>query len=150
MTTPDAKIRELGIDLPRLPRPAGNYVHAVRSGNLLYLSGKGTGKYSGKVGREVSLEQACEFSRDTAITLLAVIASELGSLSRVARIIKIFGLVNAVPDFDAHPKVLDACSDLLIEVFGERGQHARTAIGAGSTPNQIPVEIEMIVECSEP
>jgi enamine deaminase RidA (YjgF/YER057c/UK114 family) len=148
MTSPTAKLRELEIDLPTLPVPGGKYVHAVRTGRLLFLAGKGTGPYTGKVGREVSLEQAYEYSRQTAITLLSVIVRELGSLDEVTRIVKVFGLVNAVPEFTDHPKVVNGCSDLLIEVFGERGRHARTAVGAGSTPHQIPVEIEMIVECS--
>jgi enamine deaminase RidA (YjgF/YER057c/UK114 family) len=121
MTSPTAKLREMGIELPALPAPAGNYVHAVRTGRLLFLAGKGVGPYSGKVGRDVTVDQAYEYSR-------------------------VSGFVNAVPEFSEHPQVINGCSDLLIEVFGERGRHARTSIGAGSTPNQIPLEIEMIVE----
>lgn len=147
MTSPAIKLRELGIELPPLPQPAGHYVHAVRSGLLLFLAGKGVGSYTGKVGREVSVQHAYEYARQTTIMLLSVIAHELGSLDQVARIVKVLGFVNAVPDFSEHPKVLNGCSDLLVEVFGERGRHARTAIGAGSTPDQIPLEIEMIVEC---
>ncbi len=143
------RLRELDIVLPPVPPPAGNYVHAVRTGNLLFLAGKGTGAHRGKVGRDVSLEDAYAYARTTGITLLAVIHQELGSLDRVTRIVKVLGFVNAVPEFAEHPKVINGCSDLLIEVFGECGRHARSAVGAGSTPNQIPVEIEMIVEFSE-
>lgn len=143
------RLRELDIVLPPVPPPAGNYVHAVRTGNLLFLAGKGTGAHRGKVGRDVNLDEAYAFARSTAITMLAVIEQELGSLDNVTRIVKVLGLVNAVPEFAEHPKVINGCSDLLIEVFGERGRHARSAVGAGSTPNQIPVEIEMIVEFSE-
>ncbi len=146
MTSPTTRLRELGIELPALPAPAGNYVHAVRTGRLLFLAGKGVGPYSGKVGHDVTVDQAYEYARCTGIILLAVIARELGSLDIVTRIVKVTGFVNAVPEFSDHPKVINGCSDLLVEVFGERGRHARTAIGAGSTPSQIPLEIEMIVE----
>jgi len=149
MVTPTIRLRELGITLPALPAPAGNYVHVVRSGRLLFLAGKGVGPYSGKVGREVTTDQAYEYARCTGIMLLSVIAQELSSLDRVTRIVKVSGFVNAVPEFREHPRVINGCSDLLIEVFGERGRHARTAIGAGSTPDQIPLEIEMIVECAD-
>jgi enamine deaminase RidA (YjgF/YER057c/UK114 family) len=125
---------------------AVNYVHAVRTGRLLFLAGKGVGPYSGKVGRDVTVDQAYEYARCTGIMLLAAIKHELGSLDRITRIVKVLGFVNAVPEFSEHPQVINGCSDLLIEVFGERGRHARTSIGAGSTPSQIPLEIEMIVE----
>jgi enamine deaminase RidA (YjgF/YER057c/UK114 family) len=136
----------MGIELPALPTPAGNYVHAVRTGRLLFLAGKGVGPYSGKVGRDVTVDQAYEYARCTGVMLLAAIKHELGSLDRVTRIVKVSGFVNAVPEFSEHPQVINGCSDLLIEVFGKRGRHARTSIGAGSTPSQIPLEIEMIVE----
>lgn len=140
MTSPTTRLRELGIELPALPAPAGNYVHAVRTGRLLFLAGKGVGPYSGKVGHDVTVDQAYEYARCTGIILLAVIARELGSLDIVTRIVKVTGFVNAVPEFSDHPKVINGCSDLLVEVFGERGRHARTAIGAGSTPSQIPLD----------
>jgi len=146
MDSPTARLHALGINLPEIPTPAGNYVHAVRSGRLLFLAGKGVGPYSGKVGRDVTVDQACEYARSTGIMLLSVIARELGSLDKVARIVKLTGFINAVPEFAEHPRVINGCSDLLVEVFGERGRHARTAIGAGSTPSQIPLEIEIIVE----
>src|SRR5687767_5915556 len=119
MTSPTIRLRQLGIELPPLPAPAGNYVHAVRTGRLLFLAGKGVGPHTGKVGRDVSVEQAYEYARQTTIILLSAIAHELGSLDEVTRIVKIFGLVNAVPEFSEHPKVLNGCSDLLVEVFGE-------------------------------
>ncbi|MDB6068490.1 MAG: hypothetical protein JWR26_4698 [Pedosphaera sp.] len=146
MITPTARLVELGIELPALKAPAGNYVHAVRSGRLLFVAGKGNGPYTGKVGRDVTVEQAYEYARCTGLMLLSAIEQELGSLDKVTRIVKVLGLVNAVPEFSEHPKVINGCSDLFVEVFGERGKHARTAVGAGSTPNQIPLEIEVIVE----
>ena len=141
MSTPTDRLRELGIKLPEVPQPAGNYVHAVRAGHMLFLAGKGTGPFSGKVGRDLTVQQASEYARCTAIMLLAVIKRELGSLDRVTRIVQVRGFVNAVPEFSDHPKVMDGCSDLLTDVFGERGKHARTAIGAGSSPGQIPLQI---------
>jgi enamine deaminase RidA (YjgF/YER057c/UK114 family) len=144
------RLQALGIELPPLPQPAGNYVHAVRTGNLLFLAGKGVLDHPGKVGRDVSLEQAYGFARSTGLILLSVMHHELGSLDRVTRIVKVLGFVNAVPEFSDHPKVINGCSDLFVEVFGDCGRHARTAIGAGSSPHQIPVEIEAIVEFSTP
>lgn len=109
MDSPTIRLGKLGIVLPALPSPAGNYVHAVRSGRLLFLAGKGVGSYSGKVGREVTVEQAYEYARSTGIMLLSVIASELGSLDRVFRIIKLTGFVNATQEFTEHPKVINGC-----------------------------------------
>ena len=142
------RLRALGIELPSLPPPAGNYLHAVSAGNLLFLAGKGVCTHIGKVGGEVSTEQGYAVARATGLVLLSVIHHELGSLDRVTRIVKVLGLVNAVPDFTDHPQVINGCSDLFVEVFGERGRHARTAIGAGSTPDQIPLEIEAVIEFS--
>jgi enamine deaminase RidA (YjgF/YER057c/UK114 family) len=148
MTSPTTRLRELGLTLPSVPSPAGTYVHAVRTGRLLFLAGKGAdAKLTGKVGRDVSLEEAYEYARQTGLVLLAVMAQELGSLDRVSRIVKVFGAVNATAEFADHPKVVNGCSDLFVEVFGERGRHARTSVGMGSTPNQIPVEIDVVVEC---
>ena len=150
VTTPTARLRELGLTLPSVPSPGGNYVHAVRTGHLLFLAGKGShSALRGKVGREVSLEQAYQYARETGLVLLAVMAQELGSLDRVSRVIKVFGAVNAVAEFEDHPKVVNGCSDLFVDVFGERGRHARTSVGMGSTPNQIPVEIDVVVECAD-
>ena len=142
-------LQELGIELPAIPDPAGNYVHAVRTGNLLFLSGKGPRGSKGKVGASVSIEQAYADAREVGLILLAVMRHELGTLDRVARVVKVLGMVNAEPDFGAQPKVINGCSDLFVEVLGERGRHARSAVGMGSLPNQITVEIECIVEVTD-
>ena len=148
----EKRLKELGIRLGPVSAPVANYVNAVRTGNLLYLAGKGgppgpDGKRpQGKLGREYTVEQGYRHARDTGLEILAVIRSELGSLDRVKRVVKVLGMVNAVPEFADHPKVINGCSDLLLEVFGERGRHARSAVGMGSLPMQIPVEIEVIVE----
>ena len=139
-------LNELGIELPAIPNPAGNYVHAVRSGNLLFLAGKGPRASRGKVGDGITVDQAYLDAREVGLILLAVLRHELGSLDRVARIVKVLGMVNAVPDFAEQPRVINGCSDLFVEVFGEKGRHARSAVGMGSLPNGIPVEIECIVE----
>lgn len=145
----DARLGELGIALPPVPDPAGNYVHAVRTGNLLFLAGKGPRGSTGKVGSDVTVEQAYEAARDTGLTLLSVMREELGSLDRVQRIVKVFGMVNAAPDFGQQPAVINGCSDLFVEVFGDAGRHARSAVGMGSLPSQITVEIECIVEVTD-
>ena len=147
----DERLRELGITLPDAPTPMANYVPAVRTGNLLYLSGQGPrfeGNQfkTGKVGDDVSLEQAYQDARLVGIQLLAAAKEALeGDLSRVRRVVKLLGLVNAASDFHSHPQVINGCSDLLVEVFGEAGRHARSAIGA-HLPNNITVEIEAIFE----
>jgi enamine deaminase RidA (YjgF/YER057c/UK114 family) len=145
----ESRLRELSIALPELSEPVANYVHAVRSGNLLFLAGKGPIGVAGKVGKEFSEQQGYEFARQVALLLLAVMRRELESLDRVTRVVKIMGFVNAAPDFQNHPQVINGCSDLLVSIFGERGRHARTALGAGSLPFQIPVEIEAVVEVSD-
>jgi len=142
-------LQKLGIVLPAIPEPAGNYVHAVRTGNLLFLSGKGSRESKGKVGGTISTEQAYADARHVGLILLAVMRHELGSLDRVARVVKVLGMVNAEPAFGEQPKVINGCSDLFVEVLGERGRHARSAVGMGSLPNQITVEIECIVEVAE-
>jgi enamine deaminase RidA (YjgF/YER057c/UK114 family) len=134
------------LPLPPLPKPAGNYVHAVRVGDLMFLAGKGAGDTIGKVGRDISVEQAYQIARATGMILLSALAAELGSLDRVVRVVKVTGFVNAVPEFAEHPKVIDGCSDLFVEVLGARGRHARSAIGVASLPNHIPIEIEAVVE----
>ena len=144
--TIEERLADLGIELPPVPAPAGNYVHAVRTGNLLYLSGKGPGNVTGKVGGGISVEDAYRHARETGLILVAVMRQELGSLDRVNRIVKVLGMVNAVPEFGQQPKVVNGCSDLFVEVFGEKGRHARSAVGMGSLPGGIPVEIEVIVE----
>ena len=144
--TIEERLQELGIELPPVPEPAGNYVHAVRTGSLLYLAGKGPGGVSGKVGGDIPVEDAYRHARETGLVLIAVMRQELGSLDRVSRIVKVLGMVNAVPEFGEQPAVVNGCSDLFVEVFGEKGRHARSAVGMGSLPGGIPVEIEVIVE----
>lgn len=143
----EKKLKELGITLGPVTPPVANYVNAVRTGNLLYLAGKGpAGNVAGIVGKDITVEQAYGHARTTGLNLMAVMKDELGSLDRVKRIVKVLGMVNAVPGFPDQPKVINGCSDLFVEVFGERGKHARSAVGMGSLPNNIPVEIEVIVE----
>jgi enamine deaminase RidA (YjgF/YER057c/UK114 family) len=145
--TPEQKLRQLGITLLPVTPPIANYVNAVRTGNLLFLAGKGpAGGASGIVGKDITVEQAYQHARSTALALVAVMKDELGSLDRVKRIVKVLGMVNAVPGFGDQPKVINGCSDLFVELFGKRGKHARSAVGMGSLPNNIPVEIECIVE----
>ena len=145
------RLKELGITLPSVPGPAGNYVDAVQTGNLLYLSGKGPlktegGATTGKLGKDVTLEQGYQDARSVGLIMLAVLQKELGDLDRVKRVVKLLGMVNSVPEFGDQPKVINGCSDLMVEVFGEKGRHARSAVGMGSLPGQITVEIEAIFE----
>ncbi|MBA2453227.1 MAG: RidA family protein [Chloroflexia bacterium] len=147
----EAKLQELGLTLPPVPAPGGNYVHAVRTGNLLYLAGKGPytddgSRATGKVGADVSVEDAYKHARSVGLTLIAVMQQELGSIDKVKQIVKVLGMVNGAPDFGQQPAVINGCSDLFVEVFGDSGRHARSAVGMGSLPNQITVEIEVIIE----
>ena len=148
----EQRLKELGITLPAVGGPLGNYVHAKRVGNLLYLSGKGPpggpdGRMpKGKLGAGVSIEEGYQHARRVGLVLIAAIKDALdGDLGRVEDIVKVLGMVNAAPDFEDHPKVVNGCSDLFVEVFGERGRHARSAVGMSSLPGGIPVEIEVIV-----
>jgi len=148
----DARLKELGITLPDPPKPLGNYVPGVRVGNLLFLSGHGPirreGQPSarGKVGKDLTLEQGYAVARDVGINLLGSARTLLGSLDRVKRIVKVLGMVNCTDDFGDQPKVINGFSDLMVEVFGENGRHARSAVGMAALPSGIPVEIEMILE----
>jgi enamine deaminase RidA (YjgF/YER057c/UK114 family) len=143
----EKRLKEFGIQLGPVTAPVANYVNAVRTGNLLFLAGKGpAGGVSGIVGKEISVEEAKTHARSTGLNLISVMKDELGSLDRVKRVVKVLGMVNAVPGFGDQPKVINGCSDLFVEVFGERGRHARSAVGMGTLPNNIPVEIECIVE----
>jgi len=144
--TAEQNLKQLGIDLAPVTPPVANYVNAVRTGNLLYLSGKGPGSVKGKLGREFTLDQGYQHARAVGLALLALMKAELGSLERVKRVVKVLGMVNAVPEFTDHPQVINGCSDLFVEVFGDAGKHARSAVGMGSLPMGIPVEIEVIVE----
>jgi enamine deaminase RidA (YjgF/YER057c/UK114 family) len=151
---PEAKIQELGITLSEPSPPVANYVNAVRVGNLIFLAGKGPLKpdgnnITGKVGDDLSIEEGYEAARITGINQLSVLKGELGNLNKVKRVVKVKGMVNAAPDFTDHPKVINGYSDLMVAVFGERGKHARAAVGMGSLPSNIAVEIEMIVEVQD-
>lgn len=148
---PEKRLAELGITLKPPGKPIANFVTAVTVGKLVFVSGHGpvqaNGEYmKGKVGSDLSLEQAKEAARLTGISLLGALKSEIGDLNKVKRFVKVLGMVNAIPTFDQHPQVINGFSDLMVEVFGENGKHARSAVGVGSLPMNIPVEIEMIVE----
>jgi len=145
------RLRSLGLDLIPAPNPIGNFRNAVRAGSMLYVSGQGPAKADGtlmrgKVGIDVTTAEAYEHARLTGLNLLSVVAESVGGLDQVKRVVKLLGLVNAAPDFAEHPAVINGCSDLMVAVFGEAGQHARSAIGVGSLPNNITVEIEAIFE----
>jgi len=142
----EQRVRELKLELRAPSAPVANYVNAVRTGNLLFLSGKGPRGARGKVGREFTLEQAYQLAREVGLDLVAVMRAELGTIDKVRRVVKVLGMVNAGPEFGEQPKVINGCSDLLVEVFGDKGRHARSAVGMGSLPGGIPVEIECIVE----
>src|SRR5262245_14221869 len=147
----DKRLKELGIELPQVSPPVANYVNAVRTGNLLFLAGKGPSQVNGvrpqgKLGKDFNVEQGYKFARSVGLALLAVMKDELGSLDKVKRVVKVLGMVNGTPEFTDQPKVINGCSDLFVEVFGEKGRHARSAVGMGSLPSDITVEIECIVE----
>jgi enamine deaminase RidA (YjgF/YER057c/UK114 family) len=148
---PEARLKELGITLPTPPSPVANYVNGVRTGNLIFLAGKGP-KYPdghelhGKLGAEVSIEQGYDGARMTAINQMAVLKAMLGNLNKVVRVVKVLGMVNSTPDFVKQPAVINGFSDTIVAVFGDRGRHARAAVGMTSLPRGQSVEIEMIVE----
>lgn len=148
---PEARLAELGITLPSAPSPVANYVNGVRAGNLIFLAGKGPmgadgTELHGKLGAEVSIEEGYEGARLTAINQLAVLKEMLGDLDRVVRVVKVLGMVNSTPDFVQQPAVINGFSDLIVAVFGERGRHARAAVGMATLPRGQSVEIEMVVE----
>jgi enamine deaminase RidA (YjgF/YER057c/UK114 family) len=146
----EARLKELGIVLPSLGTPVANYLPYRLAGNILYLAGQGprdeSGKQlTGKLGKDISVEEGYRRARLVGLGLLAAMRDALGSLDRVDYIVKLLGMVNAVPDFNDSPKVINGCSDLFVEVFGDAGRHARSAVGNVMLPNQISVEIEGIV-----
>ena len=150
MQSPEERLKELGVILPEYPTPVGNYIPFVRYENLLFLSGQGPvlddgTKATGKVGLDVTSEQAYEHARRVGMVMLSVIREALGSLDRAERVVKLLGMVNSIPDFTEHPKVINGCSDLFGQIFGEANKHARSAVGMGSLPGQITVEIEAII-----
>lgn len=145
-----ARIEALGLSLPEVPTPIAAYVNCVRTGNLLFLSGglpiDGDRKVIGKVPTDVSVEEAYEGARIVILNRLAVIRGEIGSLDKVKRIVTLNGFVNSEPDFYGHPQVINGASELLVEIFGEKGKHSRTALGAPALPLNVAVEINLIVE----
>ena len=145
------KLKDAGIELVAPSKPVANYVKAVRSGNLLFLAGHGPTKpdgtnVTGKVGKDLSLEQGVDAARLTTIQLLSTLQAELGDLNKVKRIVKVNGWVNCHADFTDQPKVMNGCSDLLVAIFEEKGKHARTSVGTNALPSNIAIEIEMVVE----
>lgn len=151
---PEAKLKEKGIILPTPQKPVANYVNAVRVGNLLYLAGKGPTRpdgsnITGKVGKDLTIEQGYEAARLTAINHIAVLKAELGDLKKVKRIVKVLGMVNCTEDFKDQPKVINGYSDFMVEIFGEKGKHARSAVGMYALPFNTAVEVEVIVEVED-
>jgi enamine deaminase RidA (YjgF/YER057c/UK114 family) len=149
--SPEARIKALGLELPAVPKPIASYVPAVRTGNLVFLAGQGPvvdGKptITGKLGGDVTEEAGYKAARSTVLTLLAVLRAEIGSLDRVRRVVKLVGFVNSAPGFTRQPWVVNGASDLLVEIFGDAGKHARTSIGVSELPLNIPVEIDLVVE----
>ena len=151
---PEARLKELGIVLPTPPQPVANYVNGVRTGNLIFLAGKGPKRadgteITGKLGVDVSIELGYEGARLTAINQLSVLKAMLGDLSKVKRVVKVLGMVNSDPEFVQQPAVINGFSDLIVQVFGDRGRHARAAVGMASLPRGQAVEIEKIVEVED-
>jgi enamine deaminase RidA (YjgF/YER057c/UK114 family) len=147
----EQKLKELGLTLPQSPKPVANYVPTTKTGNLLFVSGHGPyndgkTKISGKVGRELTIEEGYQAARNVALNCLASVKATIGDLDKVKQVVKLLGMVNCTDDFKDQPKVVNGCSDLLVTIFGDVGKHARSAVGMQALPNQIPVEIEMILE----
>jgi enamine deaminase RidA (YjgF/YER057c/UK114 family) len=152
--SPYDRLRALGLELPGVPEPIGTFVAHVPVGSLIFLSGQGPREanghlHTGKVGGDVAVEEAYAHARLTGLNLLSVLHAATGDLGRVKRIVKLLGMVNGTSDFADHPKVINGCSDLFVEVFGALGQHARSAVGMASLPGNITVEIEAVVEVRE-
>ncbi len=147
----EAKLNELGIALPEPVRPVANYVRYIQTGNLLYISGTGPSSEApaGKVGVDLTIDQGYQVAREVGLQILATAKDALGDLDRVSRVVKILGMVNSAPDFGDQPKVINGCSDLMVEVFGDAGRHTRSAVGFVALPNQIAVEIECTMEVTE-
>lgn len=149
--TPEQRLQELGLELPKVPTPIANFVMWQQAGDLLYLSGQGPRRPDGSIpqgrlGKDYSVEQAYADSRQIGLQILATVRAATGSLDKIQAVIKLLGMVNAEPDFKDHPKVINGCSDLLVEVLGDSGKHARSAVGMGSLPGGMPVEIEAIIQ----
>lgn len=149
--SPEQNLKALGIDLPHQSSPIANYVNYVRTGNLIYFSGTGPndadkGMVKGKLGKDLTIEQGREAARITGINMIANLKNAIGDLNKVKRIVKVLGMVNSTEDFTDQPKVINGFSDLMVAVFGEKGRHARSAVGMMALPMNMAVEVEMIVE----
>ena len=150
----ETKLTQMGLKLPAPGKPMANYVPSVRAGNLVFLSGHGPllengNLITGKVGADLNLDEGYNAARQVALILLASLKSEIGDLDKVRRVVKLLGMVNCTPDFVDQPKVINGASDLLVEIFGDKGRHARSAVGMNALPMNIAVEIEMIVEVED-
>ncbi len=147
----EARLAELGLQLPSPPAPVANYVRAVRTGNLLFVSGHGPSRdgtylFTGKVGKDLTVEEGYKAAQLVCLNCLASVKEALGDLDRVKRVVKLLGMVNSAPDFGYQPEVINGASDLLVQLYGDAGRHARSAVGMGALPRGIAVEIEMIME----
>ena len=147
----DKKLKDLGIELSAPVKPIANYVKAVRTGNLLYLSGHGPTKadgsnITGKVGKDLTTEQGYDAAKQVGVAILSTLKAELGDLNKVKRVVKVLGMVNCTENFVDQPKVMNGFSDLMVAVFGEKGKHARSAVGMYALPSNIAVEVEIVVE----
>lgn len=147
--TPEERLEQMGLKLKPLRPASGNYVPSVRVGNIIFMAGQGVDEYHGKVGRDLTLEEGYQAARQSMLNLLSALKHEIGELSRVKRIVKLLGMVNSTEDFTDQPKVMNGASDLLVEVFGDKGKHARSAVGMAQLPHNTAVEIEMIVEVED-
>ncbi|MBV6647699.1 MAG: RidA family protein [Cyclobacteriaceae bacterium] len=150
----EERLEKKGIVLAEVGTPVANYVHAAQSGKLIFLAGKGPTRHdgsriTGKLGQDLTVQEGYEAARIVGIAQLSVLKKTLGDLNKVARVVKVTGMVNATPDFTDHPEVVNGFSDLMVEVFGERGKHARAAVGMSSLPRNIAVEIELVVEVAD-
>lgn len=151
---PEQKLKELGIELPQGSSPAANYANAVRSGNLLFIAGKSPlpvdGKLPrGRLGREFTTDKGYQFARSACIDLIAVMKGELGSLDKVIRVVELQGFINADPGFEDHAKVMNGASDILVQIFGEKGVHARSVMGASSLRSGLPIVLKAVVEVAD-
>jgi len=147
----EEKIKSMGLTIPKTPKPVASYVTCVQTGKLVYTSGQGCKKdgivaYQGKLGKDVTVEEGYEAAKIAILNTLSILKGHLGTLDKVKRVVKLLGFVASTPDFDQQPKVINGASNLLLEIFGDKGQHARSAIGTNALPSNMPIEIEMIVE----
>lgn len=147
--TPEDRMNTLGYTLKPVRSAVGNYVSLVRTGNLIFTAGQGVDEFHGKLGRDLTIEEGYLASRQSMLNLLSALKNELGELSKIKKVVKILGFVNCTDSFTEQPKVMNGASDLLVEVFGEKGKHARSAVGMAQLPNNTAIEIEMIVEIEE-